>query len=420
MACSLAPWSMNQEGQTPCEVVQMLDNSCSYTYTTIPSSSSEDSFIPAGSNVTSCSCCWASYNLLSACMYCSSGSPSLVSWNTWTHNCGSLTSTSTYFPWDSGIRLPSNTSIPYYAVYNPSTYSNGIFDVNIASPSGGQSKPDVMGAPLSSTSSVSSSSSSTAPVGAIAGGVIGGIVLLLLLCGFLFFIIYRKRKRATSSPPKMTPLTRNGSHFAVPTRDTSRAPLAPSGYPQTSAPMSTSPYTHQSNHTRGVSSMTSLQSLRITSPISSGHATMSPLSPPVIPTSSPINDAADVITPFLATQPLNRPTTPDRKNAQGSADPTPERSTSPQTITPRRMNPPAYTPTSPTSPSHVRPGSRKGSGSGDTTINSVTNQRRMRASRMHSGGSADSTMSISTTASVGIRTALERTTTSAASRGPAV
>ncbi|KAG0703451.1 hypothetical protein DFH29DRAFT_998450 [Suillus ampliporus] len=182
---SCPSWSMNNEGQSPCEVVLEVDNSCGYTYGAISSSSSEESSIPAGSNVTPCTCCWASYNLFSACMFCSSNSPSLVSWNTWTENCGNKTSTTTYFPWDSGFRIPSNTTIPYFASINPSSYSNGIFDENFASNLGGQSKPDLTGSPLPSTSSssVSSSSSSTASVGAIAGGVIGGIVLRLLFCG---------------------------------------------------------------------------------------------------------------------------------------------------------------------------------------------------------------------------------------------
>lgn len=418
-----------------------MDNSCGYTYGAISSSSSEESFIPAGSNVTPCTCCWASYNLFSACISCSPNSPSFVSWNTWTENCGNMTSTTTYFPWDSGFRIPSNTTIPYYASTNPSNYSNGIFDENFASNLGGQGKPDLTGSPLPSTSSVSSSSSSTASAGAIAGGVIGGIVLLLLFCGFFLFIICRKRKRAAHFPSKMTPSTWNGSHFAVATKDMNRAPLAPSGYPQTSAQMSTSPYAIYSNHTHGVPSTTSLHSVRITSPTSPGHATMplSPISPSVAPILLPINDAADVITPFLATQPSSRPATPDRKGAQGSAEPTTERCTSPQTQR-SRMNPPPYSPTSPTSSSHVRTGSSssrrfsfrrhmaKESGSGpSTTINSVTSQRRTHAPKMRSAGSAESAMTNSTTASVSdngagrsIRTALERTTTSAASRGPVV
>ncbi|KAG2342666.1 hypothetical protein BDR05DRAFT_338780 [Suillus weaverae] len=238
----------------------------------------------------------------------------------------------------------------------------------------------------------------------------------------------------------MTPHIWNGSHFAVATKDsTTRAPLAPSGYPQTSAAMSTTPYAIQSNHIRSVSSVTSLRSLHVVSPTSAGHSMpFSPLAPPIAPVLSPVGDAADVITPFLATQPSSRPGTPDRKSAQSHGETAHERAASPQSQR-SRMNPPPYTPSSPTSSNHTHTGSnssrrlsvirhfRREGGSGNTTINSAMGQRRTHAPRMHSGTSAESARSDSTSASLGdngrsIRTALERTTTTAASssRRPAV
>jgi hypothetical protein len=238
----------------------------------------------------------------------------------------------------------------------------------------------------------------------------------------------------------MTPPIWNGSHFAVATKDsTTRTPLAPSGYPQTSAAMSTSPYAIQSNHIRNVPSVTSLHSLNIGPPSSAGHTIpFSPLAPPITPVLSPIGDAADVITPFLATQSSSRPGTPDRKSAQNHGELAHERAASPQSQR-SRMNPPPYTPSSPTSSNHTRTGSnatrrlsvmrhfRREGGSGDTTISSVMGQRRTHAPRMHSRTSAESAASNSTTASMSdngrsMRTALERTTTTAASssRRPAV
>ncbi|KAG1874313.1 hypothetical protein F4604DRAFT_738478 [Suillus subluteus] len=119
-ACISCPsWTMNMKNQTPCDVVQEVDKGCSSTYATISPPPSEQAFIPGGSNVTACTCSWASYNLFSACMFCASSSPSLVSWDEWTANCSTnLTSTSTYFPSYAGVTLPSNTSIPCYAGYN--------------------------------------------------------------------------------------------------------------------------------------------------------------------------------------------------------------------------------------------------------------------------------------------------------------
>lgn len=448
MSASCPGWSFNTQLQSPCNIATTVYNSCpNTTYAPISPSSFEDSFVPDGSNATMCTCSWASYNLLSACMFCAPGSPSLVSWDVWIKNCGGLTSTTTYFPWDSGIRLPSNaTIIPYYASYNPSNYFNGTFNSTVVNDISAVSKPDLNGSPLNGTSSSSSpspsssssSSSSTTPVGPIVGGVVGGTVLLLLLCGFFFFIICRKRRRVAQFPPKMTPPIWNGSHFAVPTKDsTTRTPLAPSGYPQTSAAMSTSPYAIQSNHIRNVPSVTSLHSLNMTSPTSAGHAIpFSPLAPPITPVLSPIGDAADVITPFLAVQPASRPGTPDRKHAHGPGELAHERAASPQSQR-SRMNPPPYTPSSPTSSNHTRTGSnasrrpsvmrhfRREGGSGDTTITSVMGQKRTHAPRMQSRTSDESANS--TTASVSdngrsMRTALERTTTTAASnsRRPAV
>ncbi|KAG2134595.1 uncharacterized protein EDB93DRAFT_1107291 [Suillus bovinus] len=433
MACALAPWSVNTHQESPCDIVTTVYNSCpNTTNTTISPSSSEDPFVPVSSNATLCTCSWASYNLLSACMYCATNSPSLVSWDTWIKNCNGLTSTTTYFPWDSGIWLPSNTSIiPYYASYNPSNYSNGTFDKSIATDLSDMSKPDLNGSPItSSSSSPTSGPSSEIPVGPIVGGVVGGMVLLILLCGFCFFIIFRKRRRAGKFPHKMTLPILNGSHFAVATQDsTIRTPLAPSGYPQTSAAMSTSSYAIRSNNIPNGPSVTSLHSLHIASPTSAGHAMpISPLAPHIAPA---LSDAADVITPFLAIQPSSRPSTPDRKNANSHGEPAQERAVSPQS--PRsRMNPPPYTPSSPTSSSHSRTGSnssrrlsvmrhfRRESGSGDTSIQSVMGQRKTHSPRMHSTTSAESARSDSTTASAGdngrnVRTTLERTTTTAAS-----
>lgn len=432
MTCPL--WSMNTNGQSPCDIVAQVYISCpDTTYVTITPSSSDDSFVPVGSNATKCTCSWASYNLLSACMFCVTGSPSLVSWDAWIKNCAGYTSTTTYFPWDSGIRLPSNDTqiIPYYASYNPGNYPSETFDESVASDYSDASKPGLTGEPLPSTSSSSSSSSSSASVGPIVGGIIGGIVLLLLLCGFFFFIICRKRRRAAQFPHIW-----NGSHLAVATKDsTTRVPLAPSGYPQTSAAMSTSPYTIQPNHIRSAPSVASLHSLHIASPTSAGHAmSFSPLASPDAPVLIPVSDVADVITPFLTTQPSTRLGTPNKKGATRShGEPAHEPPASQQS--PRsRMNPPPYTPSSPTSSTHSRAGSntsrrldvmrhlRRASGSGDATIASVMGQKKTHAPKMHSATSVESSISGVSDNGRNIRTTLERTTTTAASssRRPAV
>jgi hypothetical protein len=300
--------------------------------------------------------------------------------------------------------------------------------------------PELNGNPISSSSG-SSSSSSTTPVGAIAGGVVGGVILLFLFCGFFLFLFCRRRKGAARLSEQLTQHTWNGSHFTVAaTKDITHTPVALSGYPQTSAQPSTSPYSPLGMP--GVPSTTSLRSLRVASPTSAGHAMhLSHLSPSVLPMSPPINDAADVITPFLTTQSPSQPSTSrNEKSAQVTPETVPERATSPLSQR-SRMNPPPYTTSSPPS-SHARTGSsasrrisirrpfRQGGGSGDTTISSVIgNKKRPHAHRMRTDGSVDSTGSMASTLTAsdsgavrGFRTTLERTTTSAdsSSRGPSV
>lgn len=148
--------------------------------------------------MTACTCSWASYNLFSACMLCASSSPTLVSWDEWTANCPTnLTSTTTYFPSNAGVTLPSNTSIPCYAGSNPRSWPNGTFNAVAASDIAALSYSDLTGA---AGSCASSTSSHKTPVGAIVGGVVGGAVLLLLVCGCVLFVTLRRRRRAKSSP----------------------------------------------------------------------------------------------------------------------------------------------------------------------------------------------------------------------------
>lgn len=121
-----------------------------------------------------------------------------MSWDEWTVNCPTnLTSTTSYFPSNAGVTLPSNTSIPCYAGYNPRSWPNGTFSAVAASDIAAISYSDLTGA---AGSCAPSSSSHKTPVGAIAGGVVGGAVLLLLVCGCVLFVTLRRRRRAKSSP----------------------------------------------------------------------------------------------------------------------------------------------------------------------------------------------------------------------------
>ncbi|KAG2364336.1 hypothetical protein BDR07DRAFT_1401840 [Suillus spraguei] len=254
VSISCPSWTENAKNQTPCEAAQEVAKGCSYTCATIYPPTSEQAFIPGGLNVTACTCSWASYNLFSACMFCASSSPSLVSWDEWTANCpANLSSTTTYFP--SSATLPSNTSIPCYAGYNPRSWPNGTFSAVAASDIAANSHSDLTGtvescASSPSSSSASSPSSSSAsspsssshqthktPVGAIAGGVVGGVLLLLLVCGCILFVAYRRRRRARTSPEI---IRSNSPHLDdKPVKDVYLSPssphdsLSPAAFPKT-------------------------------------------------------------------------------------------------------------------------------------------------------------------------------------------
>lgn len=306
-----ASYFTSQSGLDPCCAAQMVDQSCGLSYTISAKSNStfkESLYIPNATTASYTTCSWASYNLLSACAICTQQS-TWASWATYSASCGNYVSSTTYYPWDQGCRLPENEKIPFFAATNPIYWTNGTFNENEAAVNGSSGTPDVTGQPLASSSPSATSTSSSSSSGAIIGGIVGALAVFGLAGFILWYIVRRRRHQARLQPASQ--------------QSSSSPPLPHPSMAQTV----TSPYK--------VTSTLSSQEF----PNASQHFA-SPMSPMITsPLSAPITDAADMISPFFS--PIRSvPTT--TKSAEAlvgrNESPPPRRG---------RMNPPPYSPTAP-------------------------------------------------------------------------
>ncbi|KAJ3792152.1 hypothetical protein GGU11DRAFT_562175 [Lentinula aff. detonsa] len=144
--------------------------------------------------------------MYSACTACQGLDSSILTWVEFRASCGSSLSNTTYYPSD--VVTLGNTSIPFYATVDPSTWQNAIFNVDQAQNISEQGHADVYGAPLASSSSSSAPiSSKSTNAAAIGGGVAGGVVVLILGAIAAWWIL-RKRRRSGVAVIKR----RTGSH----------------------------------------------------------------------------------------------------------------------------------------------------------------------------------------------------------------
>lgn len=185
-------------------------------------------------------------------------------------------------------------------------------------------------------------------IGAIVGGVIGGLIVLVGAALAAFWII--RRKRAGTSAPSSSFHPGHGSTYS----DGSLAKL-PNGYAPMRSHAPTSPTINSS-----------MQSFPMFSSTMNGRApnVVSPLTPgpsQQAPSTLNFNSPENIIEPF--TSPPNAEN-PDRKQAHGPqpiydhpSAPPPMRVDSTRAHMPRgRVNPPAYTPSSPGSVTSALPG----------------------------------------------------------------
>lgn len=281
-----------------------------YTISTTPFQASL--YVPNATTANNCTCSWASYNLLSACSDCV-GEKNYTSWMTWNASCGNYPS-STYFP----SSLP--TGIPYFAGTNPTTWPNGTFDPIQAANMGGGNKADLTGPTTTSTSSATPAAVSS-NTSAIIGSIVGALAFIFLIGLLLCFIVRRHRRQAQARDAIPT---HSQPHAVTPTLRT-----RPS---QASIPMGQAPTSPYPVSAYGSSHGFSATSLHLISPTST--VTTVPLSPPIA-------DAADMISPFLAS-----PTRPVPGSSKAAEALTGRMSSRPPPVPPRaRMNPPPYSPT---------------------------------------------------------------------------
>ena len=230
----------------------------------------------------------------------------------------------------------------------------------------------------------------------IVGLVIGGIAIIIIGGLFIFCALYRRRRQRTRTAPTAVP-SFNASQSVVVPSIRNQTPV-PFGYARAS-PAPISPYL-----TSPVHSTTSLPTSLI-SPISSGFSSHGH-------NVLPVNDAADMISPFLI------PSSSRQANGTNASSPTGKaaEALSERVMTPpgqrARLNPPPYSPS-------VEPGS---SGSATTTtwerrLSKKQKKRKSSLSGMttYSGHSRTSTRESVTTAHAGTRT--EQTRSRAASPG---
>ncbi|KAI5994545.1 hypothetical protein F5J12DRAFT_412546 [Pisolithus orientalis] len=145
---------------------------------------------------------WASYNLLSACAICTQQS-TWASWATYSASCGNYVSSTTYYPWDQGCRLPENEKIPFFAATNPIYWTNGTFNENEAAVNGSSGTPDVTGQPLASSSPSATSTSSSSSSGAIIGGIVGALAVVRF--GRFHTLVHRSPASTPSSTSTSLP-----------------------------------------------------------------------------------------------------------------------------------------------------------------------------------------------------------------------
>ncbi|EPQ58035.1 hypothetical protein GLOTRDRAFT_119936 [Gloeophyllum trabeum ATCC 11539] len=185
-------WMDNHLQQSPCLVLAYLLARCNEGSWTIQPLQNNPitSYNTPGQTCTPvdvCECSWSAYNLISACTLCqgSAFAESVHTWDAYKTNCTGYYSTSTYWP-TSNFTVPDTTAIPYWAGTDPTTWSNGIFDLTSAQNLAGQGHSDLP----------DDTSSKKTPVGAIAGGVVGAIALLSAILGIVAWRIIRKRRQA--------------------------------------------------------------------------------------------------------------------------------------------------------------------------------------------------------------------------------
>ncbi|KAF9527099.1 hypothetical protein CPB83DRAFT_895530 [Crepidotus variabilis] len=371
-------WMANSKGASPCQTASNIDALCNNGNWNIPQLNASVKYSnpkTADGTASLCTCSWASYNLISACIACQGFPEQIPFWGDYSSDCAGKISESY---WPNAITIPSNVVLPFWSTPNPTTWTNQKFTPSDAKNIAQQGHPDVGATPAPTQKSKST------PVGPIVGGVVGGVVVIVAFIAIAIFIIRRNRKNSdqtsilTHSRPmherKISDMTSEDSHMNMKsvggwTSVNSRAPLLM----QTSSIAATSPTLH--TQTPSVSSLPVFSTPVRSNPT---NQTQTPSPPPV---SSSSRRPEDTVTPFTLPPTVDNP---DQKRSHGewpvfdepnAPPPSGVRmNVTPMQLTPQRnrYNPPAYSESSPGDHS-TPPRHRAGQPSTDSDHSSPSN-----------------------------------------------
>lgn len=218
--CTIAAdsWMTNQKGQSPCVVAGILRTPCGGPNFTATPLANGSHYIPGNSSSTTnppdqCGCSWAWYNIIMACTICQTvnGAVDVLTWPNWMLLCGSAQLTNnTWFP--PLYQIPTDTSVPHWAIQDPSKWTDERFDPTAAEAIASQNLPDATNSSLSAPSPTPSPTSSkkSTPIGAIVGGVIGGLFVLAIIIFLFWYSRYKNRKLKTFRMPNIPLMPSNG------------------------------------------------------------------------------------------------------------------------------------------------------------------------------------------------------------------
>ncbi|KIM37867.1 hypothetical protein M413DRAFT_448139 [Hebeloma cylindrosporum] len=356
-------WMDNSKNTSPCQVLASVDALCNNGNWIVPALNASVKYTPPSASAgtaTFCTCSWASYNLISACIACQGFPEQISQWSPYSVDCGGKLS-NTAFP--TNLTLPNDVLIPYWAGEDPTKWPGETFNVANAKQIAAEGHPDI-------TNSSNASKKST-NIGAIIGGVVGGVVVICLAIGLAYYML---RQRQSTESNKLPSNLEKSNHMRTLSDMTNGSNVNSLGYAtltssqvqDTNVPTSPTILTHSS----------SIRSIPFMSSIAGSIATRTQRSLGRQPSAGPPpSSQEDVIAPYTLPPVSNNP---DRKQGSGGYPVIAEPSNPPATVmrvdttrsvapTQRaRFNPPTYAESSVDAGSSLDHGNHRANQSTDT------------------------------------------------------